>query len=56
MVKKSSISKFDKFWFYLSLATVRGQKKAFNSCECIKFSTIANFYAFHVWEKQVLTL
>jgi len=26
-----------------------------NSCECIKFSNIANFHAFYVWGKRILS-
>jgi len=33
-----------------------GDKKiGFNSCECIKFSNIANSHAFYVWEKRILS-
>jgi len=34
---------------------VRGQKIDFNRCEFIKFLNIANFHAFHVWGKRILT-
>jgi len=40
---------------YLSFTTYRGQKIGFNSCECIKFLNIANFHAFHVWGKRILS-
>jgi len=34
---------------------VRTQKIGFNSCECIKFLNIANFYAFYVWGKRIIS-
>jgi len=39
---------------YLSFTTVRG-KIGLNSCEGIKFLNIANFLAFHVWGKRILS-
>jgi len=40
---------------YLIFTTVRGQKIGFNACECIKFLNIANFHAFYVWGKRILS-
>jgi len=46
--------KFDNFWlseFHNSL----GKKIGFASCECIQFLNIANFHAFHVCGKRILS-
>jgi len=40
---------------YLSFTTLQGQKIGFNSCECIQFLNNANFHAFHVWGKRILS-
>jgi len=40
---------------YLSFTTLQGQKIGFNSCECIQFLNKANFHAFHVWGKRILS-
>jgi len=39
----------------LSFTTIREQKIGFNSCECTKILSIANFHVFHVWEKRILS-
>ena len=52
---KRSIFKSFIIFDYLSFTTARGQKNGFNSCECIKLLNIANFHAFHVWWKRILS-
>jgi len=51
-LKSLTILKFDNFVseFHNSSGT---KKIGFNSCDCIKFSNIANFHAFHVWGKRI---
>ena len=40
---------------YLSFTTVRGQKNRFQQLWIYKILNIANFHAFHVWGKRILS-